>query len=67
MANLSAAREAEKEFGTELKIIKKTSPEYAALTEQPPCPSVAIDGVIIAKNDIVTFEQLQTAVQKQIS
>jgi hypothetical protein len=64
MANLTAAREAEKEFGAELKIIKKTSPEYAALTVQPPCPSIAIDGVFIAKNDIVTFDQLRTAVQK---
>jgi hypothetical protein len=64
MANLAAAREAEKELGAELVIIKKTSTEYAALKDQPPCPSVAVNGMLIAKNDIVTAEQLKAAIQK---
>jgi hypothetical protein len=44
-------------------VIKKTSPEYTALQDKPPCPSVAVDGKFIARNDIVTLEQLKTAIQ----
>lgn len=56
-----AARRAEKELDAEIVIIKKTSAEYASLREQPPCPSVAVNGRFLAKNDIVTFEQLADA------
>ena len=58
-----AAGRAGKELGAEIVVIKKTSPEYAALQDKPPCPSVAVDGKFIAKNDIVTFEQIKTALQ----
>jgi hypothetical protein len=44
-------------------VIKKTSPEYAAPQDKPPCPSVAVDGKFIAGNDMVTLEQLETAIQ----
>lgn len=63
MSNMDAAREAEKEFSAQIIVIKKTSPDYAALQEQPPCPSVNLDGTFVAKNDIATFEQLKTAIQ----
>jgi hypothetical protein len=46
-------------------VIKKTSPEYAALQDRPPCPSVAVDGKFIAMNDVVTLEQLKTAIQSK--
>lgn len=61
MSSLDAARGAEKEFGAELVIIKKTSSEYAALADKPPCPAVAVNGRFIARNDMVTHEQLKTA------
>ena len=63
MSNMDAAREAEKEFGAEIVVIKKTSPEYDAIQDKPACPSVAVNGMLIAEKDIVTFEQLKTALQ----
>lgn len=47
-------------MGAEVVIIKKTSPEYALEKDPPPCPSVAVNGRLIAKNNIVTFEALKT-------
>lgn len=61
MANLESARRAEKEFGAHIVIVKKTSQEYAAEKNPPPCPSVAVNGTFIAKNDTVTQETLRTA------
>ena len=66
MANQDAARRAAQEFGAEIVVIKKTSPEYAALQDKPPCPSVAVDGKFIARNDMVTLEQLKTAIQSEV-
>ncbi len=40
-------------------MIKKPSPEYAREKNPPPCPSVAVNGRLIAKNNIVTFEALK--------
>lgn len=62
MSNMDAARLAEKEFGVEIVAIKKTSPEYAARADKPPCPSVAVNGRFIARNDMVAYEQLKTAI-----
>ncbi len=56
-----AAGRAEKELGAEIVIIKKTSPEYAKEKYPPPCPSVMVNGRLIAKNDIVSFETLKNA------
>ena len=64
MSNMAAAREVEKECGVAIVVIKKTSPEYDALQERPACPSVAVNGMLIAKNDIVTVEQLRAAILK---
>ncbi len=56
------AGRAEKELGAEIVIIKKTSPEYAKEKYPPPCPSVMVNGRLIAKNDVVSFEALKNAI-----
>jgi hypothetical protein len=61
MSNMDAAREAEKEFGAQLIVIKKTSPEYAEEKDPLPCPSVVVNGRSIARNDIITYASLKTA------
>ncbi len=60
---MAAAGQAEKELGAELKVIKKTSPEYAAEKNPPPCPSVKVNEKFIAVNDVVTFDALKAAIQ----
>jgi hypothetical protein len=62
MSNMEAAREAEKEFGAEIVVIKKTSKEYGALKDPLPCPSVVVNGRIIAKNDTVTQQSLRAVI-----
>ena len=59
--NKEAAGRAEKELGAQIVIVKKTSPEYAKEKDPPPCPSVMVNGRLIAKNDIVTYEALKDA------
>ncbi len=59
---MAAAGQAVKELGAELKVIKKTSPEYAAEKDPPPCPSVKVNDIFIAKNDTVTYEALKAAI-----
>jgi hypothetical protein len=44
-------------------VIKKTSPEYAAEKDPPPCPSVKVNNTFIAKNDTVTYEALKAAIK----
>jgi hypothetical protein len=61
MSIMDAAREAEKEFGAEIIVIKKTSTEYGALKDPLPCPSVVVNGRVIARNDTVSFAALKTA------
>jgi hypothetical protein len=46
-------------LGVEVVIIKKPSAEYEREKDPPPCPSVAVNGRIVARNDIVTFEALK--------
>jgi hypothetical protein len=62
MSNLDAARGAEKEFGAEIVVIKKTSKEYGQMKDALPCPSVVVNGRIIAKNDTVTPQALKAAI-----
>jgi len=57
-----AAGRAEKELGAEVVIIKKPSAEYDLEKDPPPCPSVAVNGRLIAKNNTVTFEALKTVI-----
>jgi hypothetical protein len=40
--------------------VKKTSPEYRPGTD-PPCPSVLVNGKVLAQDGTVTFEQLRDA------
>jgi len=47
------------EFGAELVVIKKTSPEYAAEKDPPPCPSVRVNGKFLVKNGTVGYEDLK--------
>ncbi len=60
---MAAAGQAAKELGAEVKVIKKTSPEYAAEKNPPPCPSVMVNDRFIVKNDIVTYETFKAAIQ----
>jgi len=59
--NKEAAGRAEKELGAQIVIVKKTSPEYSKEKDPPPCPSVMVNGRLIAKNDIVFYEALKDA------
>ncbi|HSQ78224.1 MAG TPA: hypothetical protein VLN91_04965 [Nitrospirota bacterium] len=43
-------------------MIKKTSPEYAAEKDAPPCPSVMVNGRFIARGKVVTYGELKTAI-----
>ena len=61
MANQDAARRAAQEFGAKIRTIKKTSPEYAAEKDPPPCPSVTVDGKFIVRDGVADIEQLRAA------
>jgi hypothetical protein len=67
MLNMEAAGRAAKELGAEIKVIKKTSPEYAAEKDPPPCPSVMVNGRFIVKNDTITYEMLKEAIQGSVT
>lgn len=60
---MEAAGRAEKELGAVIKVIKKTSPEYSAEKDPPPCPSVIVNAIFIAKNDTVTYDALKAAIK----
>lgn len=60
--NMAAAREAEKEFGAKIVVIKKSSSEYAGEKDPPPCPSVMVNGRFIVRNDIIMYEALKEAI-----
>jgi len=62
MSNMDAAREAEKEFGAEIVVIKKTSKEYSELKDPLPCPSVVVNGRVVARNDTITPQALKAAI-----
>ena len=62
MSNMDAAGRAAKEFGAEIEVIKKNSPEYTSEKDPPPCPSVAVNGRFIAKDDTITYEALKMAI-----
>jgi len=62
MSNMDAARGMAQEFGAEIVVIKKTSKEYSEIKDPLPCPSVVVNGRIIAKNDTVTQQALKAAI-----
>ena len=65
---MDAARRAEQEFGAEIEVIKKTSKEYGQMKDTLPCPTVRVNGRIIApshtlfRENAITFEELKTAI-----
>ncbi len=59
---MDAARVAEKEFGAEVVVIKKTSKEYQGQRDPLPCPSVVLNGRLIAKKDTITYQSLKTSI-----
>ncbi len=59
MSNMEAAGRAEKEFDAKIVLVKKTSKEYAQEKDPLPCPSVVLNGRVIAKNGIITYEALK--------
>jgi len=58
---------AEKEFGAEIVVIKKTTKEYSQMKDRLPCPSVVLNGRIIARNDTVSQQGLKTAIMSDSS
>ncbi len=60
---MEAAGRAAKELDAHVQVIKKTSLEYARAKEQLPCPSVLVNGRIIARNDTITFQGLKAAIE----
>lgn len=59
---MEAAGRAEKDFGAEIRVIKKTSKEYSTEKDPPPCPSVMVNGRFIARGKVVTYEELKAAI-----
>jgi len=52
------------EFGAEVIIISKTSREYQSESNPPPCPSVAINDLIIVNDGVISYEDLKSALPK---
>ncbi len=61
---MEAAGRAETELGAEIRIIKKTSNEYRMEKDPPPCPSVMVNGTFIGRKEIVKFEAMKAAIEK---
>ncbi len=57
---MDAAGRAEKELGAAIEIIRKSSRDYALEDDPPPCPSVTVNGELIAEG-MVTYEALKAA------
>ncbi len=58
---MDAAGRAEKELGAAIQVIQKSSRDYALEDDPPPCPSVMVDGELIAEGGTVTYEALKAA------
>ncbi len=55
---MEAAGRAEKELGATIQVVKKTSRDYALESDPPPCPSVMVNGELIAEGT-VAYEVLK--------
>lgn len=56
---------AERDFGTEIIIVKKTSPDYHP-EKDPPCPSVLLGARVLVANGTLTYEALQTEIRREV-
>ena len=59
---MEAAGRAGKELGAAIHVVKKTSREYALEKEPPPCPSVMVNGRLVARSETLTYEALEIAI-----
>jgi hypothetical protein len=62
--NLRSARMVADETGVELKVVRITSEEYAAMENKPPCPSVAVGDRLIVENGTVGYDELKAETLK---
>ena len=62
---MEAAGRAEKELGAEIIAVKKTSKEYQMERDPLHCPSVVVNGRIVARNDVITYQALKTAILRR--
>jgi hypothetical protein len=60
---MDAAGRAAKELGAAIRVVKMSSSEYELEDDPPPCPSVAVDGRLIAEDAMVTYEALERAIR----
>jgi hypothetical protein len=61
---VETAGRAEKELGAAVEVVKKGSPEWAREADPPPCPSVMVNGEIVAEGAIawaVLEDELRSA------
>lgn len=63
MINSETARRAAEKYNARIEVVKKSSKEYSSLKEPLPCPSVAVNGRLIARNDMVAEEALREALE----
>jgi hypothetical protein len=55
---MEAAGRAGKELGASIEVVKKSSRDYALEVDPPPCPSVMVNGMLIAEG-AVAYEVLR--------
>lgn len=46
-------------------VIMKTSAEYAAEKDPPPCPSVKVNERFLVKRGLISYEQLQAELKRE--
>ncbi|MDP3297285.1 MAG: hypothetical protein Q8N09_06815 [Thermodesulfovibrionia bacterium] len=62
---MQSAWKAKDELGVEVIVIKKTSKEYNMEKDPLPCPSIVLNGKVLANNGTITYEELKAEIQKQ--
>lgn len=62
---MDSARRAERELGAHVIVISKSSKEYAAEKDAPPCPSVKVDHGFLVKRGLIAYEQLKAALLQE--
>ena len=57
--NLESALKVQEEYPVHVEVIKKSSSEYAAMTEPPPCPSIELDGKLLREYGVMSSDDLK--------